>query len=243
MEDNSIQMKKDLKSFLYALRIDAEVEVVEMMNSDISAYTYERTLLMEQRNQMLKELNLNKRRRRSMVEALVETEGAVEEKLPLVQAIVDSHHVEMRPPSKVRFKVDGDEGAAVTEEGVPAADGVQSEEEDEEDSATYSSGNKDKSQTSVSSTPDKKENMKKLLDIKPDQDNVRRMHTAVKLNEVIVTKSHDAKLVIINLPSPPKSTAPEYEANYMEFLEVLTEGLDRVLMVRGGGREVITIYS
>ena len=29
----------------------------------------------------------------------------------------------------------------------------------------------------------------------------------------------------------------------MEFLEVLTEGLERVLMVRGGGREVITIYS
>lgn len=29
----------------------------------------------------------------------------------------------------------------------------------------------------------------------------------------------------------------------MEFLEVLTEGLDRVVLVRGGGREVITIYS
>lgn len=29
----------------------------------------------------------------------------------------------------------------------------------------------------------------------------------------------------------------------MEFLEVLTERLDRVLLVRGGGREVITIYS
>lgn len=29
----------------------------------------------------------------------------------------------------------------------------------------------------------------------------------------------------------------------MEFLDVLTEGLERVLMVRGGGREVITIYS
>ena len=29
----------------------------------------------------------------------------------------------------------------------------------------------------------------------------------------------------------------------MEFLDVLTEGLDRVLMVRGGGREVVTIYS
>ena len=29
----------------------------------------------------------------------------------------------------------------------------------------------------------------------------------------------------------------------MEFLDVLTEGLDRVLMVRGGGLEVVTIYS
>ena len=29
----------------------------------------------------------------------------------------------------------------------------------------------------------------------------------------------------------------------MEFLDELTGGLDRVLMVRGGGREVITIYS
>ncbi len=29
----------------------------------------------------------------------------------------------------------------------------------------------------------------------------------------------------------------------MEFLEVLTEGLERILMIRGGGREVITIYS
>lgn len=31
------------------------------MNSDISAYTYERTLMMEQRNQMLRELQLNKK--------------------------------------------------------------------------------------------------------------------------------------------------------------------------------------
>jgi hypothetical protein len=30
------------------------------------------------------------------------------------------------------------------------------------------------------------------------------MHTAVKLNEAIVAKSHEAKLVILNLPGPPK---------------------------------------
>jgi len=61
LEDNSIQMKKDLKTSLYNLRMDADIEVVEMMDSDISAYTYERTLMMEQRNQMLKEMQLNKR--------------------------------------------------------------------------------------------------------------------------------------------------------------------------------------
>lgn len=33
MEDNSIQIKKDLKMFLYHLRIEAEVEVVEMVSS------------------------------------------------------------------------------------------------------------------------------------------------------------------------------------------------------------------
>lgn len=33
MEDNSIQIKKDLKMFLYHLRIEAEVEVVEMVSN------------------------------------------------------------------------------------------------------------------------------------------------------------------------------------------------------------------
>ena len=33
LEDNSIQMKKDLKVSLYNLRIDAEIEVVEMVGS------------------------------------------------------------------------------------------------------------------------------------------------------------------------------------------------------------------
>jgi len=76
-----------------------------------------------------------------------------------------------------------------------------------------------------------------------ESSNVRRMHTAVRLNEAIVNKSHEAKLVILNLPSPPKTIGQDRDSSYMEFLEVLTEGLERVLMVRGGGREVITIYS
>lgn len=51
-------------------------------------------------------------------------------------------------------------------------------------------------------------------------------------------------------PTRPKSIARKGSQVFlldrnsdMEFLEVLTEHLDRVMLVRGGGREVITIYS
>jgi len=152
MEDNSIQMKKDLKSFLYALRIDAEVEVVEMMNSDISAYTYERTLLMEQRNQMLKEINLTKKRRRSMVETLIEP--SVEEKLPLVQAIADGNETAESGKKKntVTFNVGNNE-----------MDDVPEIEEDAEIEAEEIEEDNKREQEK---TPTKN-NMKKLLDIKP----------------------------------------------------------------------------
>ncbi|XP_039093941.1 solute carrier family 12 member 7 isoform X1 [Hyaena hyaena] len=63
VDDNSIQMKKDLQMFLYHLRISAEVEVVEMVENDISAFTYEKTLMMEQRSQMLKQMQLSKTER------------------------------------------------------------------------------------------------------------------------------------------------------------------------------------
>ena len=104
-EDNSIQMKKDLKQFLYQLRsavvqiaklithcktpdqfqhlhrkvwykilklisvsrIEAEIDVIEMHDSDVSAYTYERTLIMEQRNEMLQEMKVSKSARSKMV--------------------------------------------------------------------------------------------------------------------------------------------------------------------------------
>jgi potassium/chloride transporter 4/5/6 len=103
LEDNSIQMKKDLKTFLYHLRIEAEVEVVEMMDSDISAYTYERTLMMEQRNEMLRELRLNKK-----------------QSLGVVQSIVDQHHqnIDAKTATKVRFQepsADGEKDNKVSE--------------------------------------------------------------------------------------------------------------------------------
>ncbi|KAG5270067.1 hypothetical protein AALO_G00188300 [Alosa alosa] len=203
MDDNSIQMKKDLATFLYQLRIEAEVEVVEMHDSDISAYTYERTLMMEQRSQMLRQMRLSNTER--------EREA---------QLVKDRH-------SMIRMgSLYSDEEEDVPE---PVPDKIQ---------MTWTMEKCEAERRNRTNAP---ENFRELISIKPDQSNVRRMHTAVKLNEVIVNRSHDARLVLLNMPGPPRNT--DGDENYMEFLEVLTEGLERVLLVRGGGREVITIYS
>ncbi|XP_022914772.1 solute carrier family 12 member 4 isoform X3 [Onthophagus taurus] len=243
MEDNSIQMKKDLKTFLYHLRIVAEVEVVEMMDSDISAYTYERTLMMEQRNQMLRELRLNKKESLQVVQTLVDFNAvSAEEKLPLVQSIVDQHHPDAKTATKVRFQEPGSDGVVDNkQEEEPSNEPISDEKAPLENNIKEKEDASEKEPEVTTKESPAKNDAKPITT--PDEGNVRRMHTAVKLNEVIVNRSHDAQLVILNLPGPPKDTKLERESNYMEFLEVLTEGLERVLMVRGGGQEVITIYS
>ena len=64
--------------------------------------------------------------------------------------------------------------------------------------------------------------------------NVRRMHTAVKLNEAIVSRSHDAKLVILNLPGPPKTLNSEdsdysCKSDWWRFLATLSNSVITVV--------------
>ncbi|XP_077961562.1 solute carrier family 12 member 6 isoform X2 [Gasterosteus aculeatus] len=224
MEDNSIQMKKDLATFLYHLRIEAEVEVVEMHDSDISAYTYERTLMMEQRSQMLRQMRLSKSDREKEAQ------------------LVKDRNSMLRLTS-IGSDDDDDTDGAERDRPTSAAGGGGGGGSAEHHRRVQMTWTKEKSSQhramhSGCSTP---EGFRDMLSMRPDHSNVRRMHTAVKLNEVIVNKSHDARLVLLNMPGPPRNT--EGDENYMEFLEVLTEGLERVLLVRGGGSEVITIYS
>ncbi|XP_077592182.1 solute carrier family 12 member 7 isoform X4 [Stigmatopora nigra] len=204
MDDNSIQMKKDLQTFLYHLRLNAEVEVVEMNDNDISAFTYEKTLVMEQRSQMLKQMQLSKTER--------------EREAQLIHDRNTASHTASNDKAET-----GPERVHMT-------------------------WTKDKLFTERNRNRECNANvaMRDLFNMKPEwgslnQTNVRRMHTAIKLNEVVVNKSQGAHLVLLNMPGPPKNRGGD--ENYMEFLEVLLEGLNRVLLVRGGGREVITIYS
>ncbi|KAI3376227.1 hypothetical protein L3Q82_016735, partial [Scortum barcoo] len=243
MEDNSIQMKKDLATFLYHLRIEAEVEVVEMHNSDISAYTYERTLMMEQRSQMLRQMRLSKSDREREVQ---------EYWSPHLK-----HLQRKQTGTKRQTDRETDSGSGVEEGGNDLSIGSDDDDDTdggERDRAASGGSSEHHRRVQMTWTKEKTsqyrathsgcstpEGFRDMLSIRPDHSNVRRMHTAVKLNEVIVNKSHDARLVLLNMPGPPKNT--EGDENYMEFLEVLTEGLERVLLVRGGGSEVITIYS
>ncbi|KAG8572248.1 hypothetical protein GDO81_011994 [Engystomops pustulosus] len=203
MDDNSIQMKKDLQMFLYHLRLDAEVEVVEMFENDISAFTYEKTLMMEQRSQMLKQMQLSKNEREREAQIIHDRNTA-------------SHSTVAAKSSAAPEKIQ----MTWTKEKLIA--------EKHKVKDLNAAGYRD------------------IFNMKPEweslnQSNVRRMHTAVKLNEVVLNRSQNAQLVLLNMPGPPKNK--QGDENYMEFLEVLTEGLNKVLLVRGGGREVITIYS
>ena len=165
-DDNSVQMQQDLQAFLYHLRIDADVRVVEMLDSDISAYTYERTAQMEARTELMEELNMSHKQRARVPEAVAD-----------------------------RSRADASSGAVRAD--------------------------------------------------RPLTDNVRRMNTSVKLNRIIHEHSKDANLILLNLPGAPQECASSYDAamSYMEYVDVLTENLQRIIMIRGGGREVITIFS
>uniref|UniRef100_A0A8C5H776 Solute carrier family 12 member 7-like n=1 Tax=Gouania willdenowi TaxID=441366 RepID=A0A8C5H776_GOUWI len=209
MDDNSIQMKKDLQMFLYHLRLDAEVEVVEMHDNDISAFTYEKTLVMEQRSQMLKQMQLSRTEREREI-----------------QSITDESRNSIRRKNQT-----ADESSNLSQQSSQMED---TQEDEVADIVIFFI-----TPSSLSSRNPRLSSQNCTIFL--NQSNVRRMHTAVKLNEVVVNKSQGAHLVLLNMPGPPRSRGGD--ENYMEFLEVLLEGLNRVLLVRGGGREVITIYS
>ncbi|XP_075884078.1 solute carrier family 12 member 6 isoform X2 [Nelusetta ayraudi] len=240
MEDNSIQMKKDLATFLYHLRIEAEVEVVEMHDSDISAYTYERTLMMEQRSQMLRQMRLSKSDREREAQLVKDRNSML--RLTSIGSDDDDDTDGGERERSVGGGGGGGGGGGIggSGGGGGGGGGGGSSEHHRRVQMTWTKERTAQYRAAHSgcSTP---EGFRDMLSMRPDHSNVRRMHTAVKLNEVIVNKSHEARLVLLNMPGPPRN--PDGDENYMEFLEVLTEGLERVLLVRGGGSEVITIYS
>ncbi|XP_039983232.1 solute carrier family 12 member 7 isoform X4 [Xiphias gladius] len=243
MDDNSIQMKKDLQMFLYHLRLNAEVEVVEMHDNDISAFTYEKTLMMEQRSQMLKQMHLSRTEREREIQSITdESRNSIRRK--------NQGAAQSTNPSQQSSPMEDtqEDEAQLIHDRNTASHATINDKADTGPERVHMTWTKDKLFTERNRNRECNANVavRDLFNMKPEweslnQSNVRRMHTAVKLNEVVVNKSQGAHLVLLNMPGPPRNRGGD--ENYMEFLEVLLEGLNRVLLVRGGGREVITIYS
>uniref|UniRef100_A0A3P8S5A6 Solute carrier family 12 member 7 n=1 Tax=Amphiprion percula TaxID=161767 RepID=A0A3P8S5A6_AMPPE len=243
MDDNSIQMKKDLQMFLYHLRLDAEVEVVEMHDNDISAFTYEKTLMMEQRSQMLKQMQLSRTEREREIQSITdESRSSIRRKNQ-----GGAENTNLSRQSSTAEDTQEDEAQLIHDRNT-ASHATINDKADTGPERVHMTWTKDKLFTERNRNRECNTNVavRDLFNMKPEweslnQSNVRRMHTAIKLNEVVVNKSQGAHLVLLNMPGPPRNRGGD--ENYMEFLEVLLEGLNRALLVRGGGREVITIYS
>ncbi|TKR58850.1 hypothetical protein L596_030240 [Steinernema carpocapsae] len=188
--DNNVKMQEELESYVYALRIDAKVVVVELSDPQITKVAFERTLLMEERTKFLK--------------------GAQQ----LMSGITP------RQDSQDSAKTnDEEEGTEI--------DLVSDSEEAKEAIPSEKAAKKDKNLE------------RKLRDL--DRTKVKKMNTAVRLNEVILERSANSQLIIMNLPKPPRSA--DALDDYIHYLEVLSNGIKRVLFVRGTGQEVITTGS
>ncbi|KFD56271.1 hypothetical protein M513_02726 [Trichuris suis] len=230
--DNSVEMKRDLQGWMYNLRIEATVDVVELDDTELKEQAYEKTLQM--RDEQRPTITGNHFQNWSA--------GQKEEK----------EKTETEPPKSTLSSSD-------LAEDDRAGHGALASFIRKLSTKSSRRGSIDMQLGSIE---------QKLPDIGYDNPNfeycdhipedakhpiehsrltsssrriVRKMNTALLLNSVIRERSSTSRLIVLSLPKPPV-TKNDFK-NYMEYLEVLTEGLPRVLLVRGSGREVVTIYS
>jgi potassium/chloride transporter 4/5/6 len=99
---------------------------------------------------------------------------------------------------------------------------------------------KDATDADITNTIDSKQEKRAKDEAKSRKIDESRMRTAVALNSVMLERSKNAGLVVCNLPL---MRSVDHESDFCGYVEVMLEGLDSVLMVRGSGAEVVTTYG
>ncbi|KAL3114260.1 hypothetical protein niasHT_014104 [Heterodera trifolii] len=276
-EDNTLQMKRDLERFLYHLRIEAQVFVLEIDSTEIEPYVYQRTLKIEERVKLLREMGTKSNERVADIQVTMD-EAVLERKYSRPDsARRRSSTVDPDAPSQDSAKANTlwavheeseEEGKQQQRQQPRSTEQSQAARtapaNDDDDNGTNGSkvrfidnsveihrpslDSADSLLPSPVKVPPRATTTSNTLTVNNDANGsqtvpstVARMHTAMKLNQHMRELSADAQLLIVNLPGPPE--VGQHDAYYMEFIEALTEGIRRVLLVRGTGSEVVTIYS
>ncbi|VDO30103.1 unnamed protein product [Onchocerca flexuosa] len=241
-DDNKSQLRCDMEKFLYEMRIDADLYarfLEEFATPDISAYEIERSLKSDVSS-------LSRKKRSAMAQLIPDQnrkqrkndENEDEPKIPLQTIQAESQMVVKEYPSE---NFGNNSHLEHLPQFIPFR--IAHSNDDVE-----KVGKKFKCERKFTFSPLESEvsniNRKGLINSSSQQEGhlpeervIREVHSAVRLNGKVFEKSSTSALVVLNLPEPPKKESAL--SNYMEYLNVLTHNLRRVLLIRGSGSEVM----
>uniref|UniRef100_A0AC34QY31 Solute carrier family 12 member 3 n=1 Tax=Panagrolaimus sp. JU765 TaxID=591449 RepID=A0AC34QY31_9BILA len=228
-EDDTEIMKVRLQKYIYMLRIDAMLFIVNTLDPEVSDDAVQKTIRMEKKNRMRASRSAN---------GFINTGFTGDE----------SFSVTMRASRSANGFINtgftGDESFSVTSSvnrqislsSLKAKNTLPSNVTETSFINTPSRRNSNDSSPTLNTPDDNFE------DIQLDEVKIQKMSDAMKLNRVILEYSQPAQLVLLSLPKPPRSPT-ELVESYLEYIEVMTYDMCRVLLISGSGKEVITVDS
>jgi potassium/chloride transporter 4/5/6 len=222
-QENSTKLKQQLQTYVYQLRIDAEILVTELSDPELSKTAFERTLLMEERSKMLKQMQ-----RRGIANRQLNEPGGGDND---DQVIPNSPRAEDTSSSNESSQKD-----QPLENNDEVCDKITENDEGNNGQNQKTSLPRQPSLPFTEADGEKQKRLKAL-----DRKKVHKMHGAIRLNELILEHSNESQLVLFSLPKPP--IHKDDVDDYIHYLEVISDKLQRVLFVRGTGAEVITTSS
>ncbi|KAI6179047.1 putative Na-K-Cl cotransporter [Aphelenchoides besseyi] len=212
-DDDNDEMKIRLQKHIYMLRIDATVFIVNMINPDVSDDAVQKTINMEQRNKLIK----------NMSNGFSNGGFVSDERTPSRDSSMRTREASGNsldtPPSSNHNTMN----TPINNNNVIETSFIQKTFEGTDNQDTLNSHGS----FSIKNLDDSK---------------VKKMNAAVHMNQVILEYSTESQLVLLSLPKPPKTTRQVVE-NYIAYVEALTEKLPRVMLIGGSGKEVITVDS